>query len=296
MATTNSLEKQRFFLSLVGVRIDLLDRDKREVSSASGFLLRDGQKTYLHSCWHVFTGLDPHHLTLGLELPRRRYARVWVQGADERQPGVEVIGGSQFIDIPLYEDPGAVHGPLSPSWEQCAPHYPNEFLNSVGIYHPAFTEAARLEVPSGGLNLSSAQFVDEHFTVLPRDAYLPSPGDKCLIVGFPYGFSSAGADQPTAVALTRFVAGTPISGHRRGEVLLDGCGAPSMSGGPVLIERTNQLFLLGVYTGSIFPDHALHTTEKTTAIGTVSDLRMPLWGSMPFTRRPNSPIGGPSKA
>lgn len=283
-----ALESLRLFLSLIGVRIEILDRHKNAIACASGFLYRDGAKTFLHTCWHVFTGLDPHHLTLGFELPQRRYVRISIQGVD-KQPGVESIGDSQSVDLPLYEDPDAVHGPLRPCWEQCAPYYPNEFLNNVGLFLPAFTEAARLEIPSG-LTLSDAQFVDEHFAVLPRNTHLPSPGDKCLIVGFPYGFSSAGLDQPTAVTFTRFIASAPIAGPRQHEIFLDGYGAPGMSGGPVFIERANQLYLLGVYTGDVFPDHAQHTREKATAMGTVSDLRMPLWRSWPFMRRPNLPV------
>jgi len=59
-----------------------------------------------------------------------------------------------------------------------------------------------------------------------------------------------------------------------------------MSGGPAFLERYEHLFLLGVYTGDVFPDHERHTKEKVTAMGTVSDLRMPLWGGWPFVRTP----------
>jgi len=63
-----------------------------------------------------------------------------------------------------------------------------------------------------------------------------------------------------------------------------------MSGGPVFIERAQSLYLLGIYTGDIFPDHTLHTREKVTAMGTVADLRLTLWRHLPFVRVPNKPL------
>jgi hypothetical protein len=41
-------------------------------------------------------------------------------------------------------------------------------------------------------------------------------------------------------------------------VLIDGIGAPGMSGGPVFIERNQKLILYGIYTGLIYPDYDIN--------------------------------------
>ena len=99
-------------------------------------------------------------------------------------------------------------------------------------------------------------------------------GEKLYIVGYPYGYSALGTEQPTAIILTRFIAAERIK-DRQTEILLDGPGAPGMSGGPVFIEHDAVLYLLGIYTGLIYPDHVIEKNEKTTALGTMSN--MVLW-------------------
>ena len=55
-------------------------------------------------------------------------------------------------------------------------------------------------------------------------------------------------------------------------MLLDGPEAPEMSGDPVLLERDHTLWLLGIYTGLIYPVYVIKRNEKTTALGTMCTL------------------------
>ncbi len=80
-------------------------------------------------------------------------------------------------------------------------------------------------------------------------------------------------DQPTPIVLTRFIAADRVK-DRQSEVLLDGPGAPGMSGGPVFIKQNNMWKLYGIYTGLIYPDHVIERNEKTTALGTCSNLAL----------------------
>ena len=88
---------------------------------------------------------------------------------------------------------------------------------------------------------------------------------------------------------TRFVASAHIAGLRKFEIFLDGYGAPGMSGGPVFLERGERLFLIGIYTGDVFPDHEVDR-EKTTALGTVADIRIMLEGHIAMSAQPGSPL------
>jgi hypothetical protein len=274
---------------MLAVRVECLDSAQQPVpyAVATGFLRADesGQLS-LYTCWHVVTGLDPHALSLGFELPKRRFTRLLLQGVDKSRPGIEAIGASQSLVVPLYEDTSATTGPLLQLWEQPDWHVPNEYLNHIGLYLPTWNDVVRLALPAG-LALSELQLTNQ-FSVLPGNVDSPAVGDKCLIVGYPYGFSAAGLNQPTPVAFTRFIASAHIAGPRKFEFFLDGYGAPGMSGGPVFIERAQSLYLLGIYTGDIFPDHTLHTREKVTAMGTVADLRLTLWGHLSECRTRHS--------
>ena len=49
-----------------------------------------------------------------------------------------------------------------------------------------------------------------------------------------------------------------------------------MSGGPVFHMHEGRLYLYGVYTGVIFPDGPNPEPERTTALGTVCWLGLPL--------------------
>jgi hypothetical protein len=67
---------------------------------------------------------------------------------------------------------------------------------------------------------------------------------------------------------------------------LDSGGAPGMSGGPVFVERDNDIALLGLYTGIIYPDPAIEPNRKVTALGSCANLSSCWRGSLPLVREP----------
>jgi hypothetical protein len=204
-----------------------------------------------------------HDIKIGRNSPIRRYLEVNLQGCETRQPGVQVIGGNQSTILPLYDEQDV------PLWTQNKQDVPHEDLNTIHIKVPFWHDAIKLALPKG-IALSEMQIIkdDELWNNLPM------VGEKIYIVGYPYGYSALGLEQPTAITLTRFLAADRIK-DRQTEMLLDGPGAPGMSGGPAFIERNNSLYLLGIYTGLIYPDHIIEKNEKTTALGTMSN--MVLW-------------------
>ena len=118
--------------------------------------------------------------------------------------------------------------------------------------------------------MSSAQIVgDADIAIVP-----PLFGEKLYVIGFPYGYSPLGMEQPSPIVLTRFLAANMIE-SRGMSMLLDGPGAPGMSGGPVFVEHNDALYLAGIYTGLIYPDHIIEKNEKTTALGVFCN--MAIW-------------------
>lgn len=281
-----TLLRQRSRLPYVGVLIQCLDNGQNPLKGAfaSGFIRREAEDLFLYTCWHVVTGFDPHNIQIGLTLPQRRYLHVALQGADKRQPGVEVIGGLQTLVLPLYDE--GRHSP-QPVWLQDDQHIEHPDLNAIGIYVPFWHDLVKLKLPAG-LEVSTFQPIEQDM-VVPGNVALIAPGDKCVVVGYPYGFSAFGPEQPTPVALTRFVASDRVAGRHR-QFLLESIGAPGMSGGPVFIERDDELLLVGVYTGLIYPDYAQASNEKVTALGTVSDATLVLWGHLPMVLKPSTPV------
>jgi len=74
--------------------------------------------------------------------------------------------------------------------------------------------------------------------------------------------------------LTRHVAAISRDGARR-EILIDGAGAPGMSGGPVFYECDNRLYLFGMYVGVIFPDAAPENEpERGSPLGIVCPMNL----------------------
>lgn len=271
---------QRFILPLKAVLIRCLDEQQRQLNHASGFIRREGSKLFLYTCWHVVTGYDRNDLKIGNQLPNRAFLSVELQTSDSSQPGIEAIGGLQTLTLPLYNTEVS---PKEPLWQQDKRHTPHPDLNAVHLYVPFWHDAVRLELPDD-LVVSDAQVIEEE-DAFPVDTML-TVGDRLYVVGFPYGFSAHGVDQPIPTVLTRFVAATRISGRSQ-EVLLESTGAPGMSGGPVFVEREKSIHLLGLYTGLLYPDHVIQRSEKHTALGTCSSIFMHLWGHLPFVQHPN---------
>ena len=158
------------------------------------------------------------------------------------------------------------------------------FTRAVGIYVPFWHDLVKIKLPPE-VELSAFQIVDESL-LLPGNVGLLAPGDKCMVVGYPFGFSAHGPEQPAPVALTRFIASDRIANRRR-QLLLESAGAPGMSGGPVFVERGDDLFLFGIYVGLIYPDYAAGTNERLSALGVVCNLMFSLRGHLPLVDTPN---------
>jgi hypothetical protein len=279
MNADNKLFSQRFERGFKAVLIRCLDEHRQHINNATGFIRREQGKLWLYTCWHVVTGYDRNDLKVGNKLPNRVFLEIAMQDAQERQPGVEAVGGLQSLVVPLYD---TTTKPRTALWYQDKRHVPHADLNAVKLFIPFWHDAVKLPLPDGA-RTSTVQIIEEN-EFFPANTLL-TVGDKLYVVGFPYGYSSVGAQQPTPVVLTRFVAATRIGGRNQ-EILLESAGAPGMSGGPVLVERDSGIHLIGMYTGLLYPDHATQSNEKVTALGTCSNMSLCLWGHLPFVQTP----------
>jgi hypothetical protein len=227
------------------------------VRSASGFIRRDDREVFLYVCWHTVTGLDrndPRLPPAPAVLPRA--LRVRLQNVEGTSAG-QRIGGVQEVIVPLYREDG------TPAWLQDHAHIRHEELNSMGLFVPALHDAVKLRIPD--VRVAKLQLVQDH-----GDKWVPlSVGHKVLIVGYPHGYSAFGEQQPAAIVLTRFIAATDFV-ERRNEILLDGDGAPGMSGGPVFADRDGVLHPIGIYTGNIRPGGAENFSLR---LGTFTSLQ-----------------------
>ena len=291
---------RRALLPLRCVRLQALDENRELMKghTASGFVRREGSAIFLYTCWHFVTQLDPFELRV-TSLPRRRYLRVDAQDARGSRPGSISIGGLQTIDVPLYDTSTNPHRPM---WLQDDQHVPNADLNAIGIYVPFWHDVIKIELPTS-FRASDIQVIDE--SELHGRTNMVVPGDKCLVVGYPYGYSSHGLDQPTPIVLTRFIASLNMKGRVRG-VLLDSIGAPGMSGGPIYVENGAELRLFGIYTGSVYPHaellaslagknqgeetHDVYSKNRATDLGVACDISFVLWGHMKMANVPSQPV------
>jgi hypothetical protein len=273
---------QRALLVYPCVLIECLNEEKQPIpdATASGFIRKEGEDHFLYTCWHVVTAFDPYRAGLPKGLPtRRHYLRVHLQAANRPSAGVTVVGGLQTLELPLYDVQSGVSQPM---WLQDEQERPHLELNALGFRVPFWHDAVKIPLPTS-LQISEFQFVDNDRIFGAKGAAIVFPGDKTIVVGYPYGFSSVGQGQPTPVALTRFVAGTAIADRKR-QFLLESIGGAGMSGGPVYIDTGTEILLIGVYTGLIYPDYFRAQPDKTTALGTVADLTTHLLGHLPFAR------------
>ena len=263
------LHLYRMSLNMKSVHIQCLNEHKDVVkgANASGFIIREKEVLYLYTCWHVVTGYDMHDIKIGTTLPNRKYFELNLQNCANPQEGIQVIGGNQSAVIPLYSDQGL------PLWVQNKQDIPNPDLNNINLKVPFWHDAIKLPLPES-ISVSNMQIIDNDDLLLHNSPLL---GEKIYIVGYPYGYSAFGMEQPTPIVLTRFLAADRIKG-RQTELLLDGAGAPGMSGGPTFVERDNRLYLFGLYTGIIYPDYLIEKKEKSTALGSCCNLV--LWWSV----------------
>ena len=168
---------------------------------------------FLYTCWHVVTELNPNQLKVPLQLPERRSLGVTMTMISPETAALQTIGGAQSFTVPLYED---VHKMQKPLWYQDDQHVPNEDLNNVGLFVPFWHDVVKLKIPND-VHVHDYQLIDE--TRLAHGISENQLGEKCFVVGFPFGYSTLGNDQPTPVVLTRFVAGNRIE-SRRQQILL----------------------------------------------------------------------------
>jgi hypothetical protein len=281
---------QRSELPRRAVLVRVLNTDKKEVSTASGFIRKEDDGLWLYTCWHAVTGYDRNDLHIPHSPHDRAYLEIHMKDAQNQQPWVEAIGDLKSFEIPLYE---GVEDSKRPVWYQDKRHVPNPDLNAIGIFVPTLHDAVKIRLPDD-IRVSDLQVIEKE-NFFPGNMEL-TVGDKLYVVGYPYGFSAAGKMQPTPVVLTRYVGAKRIM-DRDQDVLLDGFGAPSMSGGPVYVERDSSIYLLGLYTGLIFPDYSIKQREKdpnkrndndrSAALGTCSDLCLHFMGFLPFVNAPD---------
>ena len=206
------------------------------------------------------------------------------------RPGFTTIGGLQTFELPLYEAVSGATPGLRPLWYQDSAHVPHPDLNGIGLHVPFWHDVVKLELPTS-LTIHDWQAVAEDRLFRGNMAHIV-PGDKCLVVGFPYGYSAFGEKQPTPVVLTRFAASDQVV-DRSQSFLLESIGAPGMSGAPVFVEREDGLFLCGIYTGAVFPSgsrNALEDQQRVTDLGTVSNLLLILTDDLQLVRSPTEAL------
>jgi hypothetical protein len=196
----------------------------------------------------------------------RRALKVSLQNAVEQSTGgalrAFVVDGLRTVDLPLYKSHESQDVPL---WYQDRVEDEAD-LKIVKVAVPNHHDAVKLRLPQS-FDKSPLHVIE----AAQLNKGLVFPGDRIYIVGFPYNFSTRGEDQPIPVVLTRFIAGTQIRG-RIGEFLLDGVGAPGMSGGPAFVERDGQVLLVGLYKGTVYTAGERSKGEAIGALGACVDM------------------------
>lgn len=270
---------ERSLLPHKAVIIECLNNQKEPIEKAyaSGFILKESDGLYLYTAWHVITGYDLHNLPLNYQQPNRmeiRLSKIKSEQQNTNSPlQAYVLNGLETVDIPLYENQDISR----PLWYQD----PIQEFNGASIQVPDKHDAVKIKLPDT-LEASDIQIVNSN----ELNNQLIFPGDRIYIVGYPYKFSTRGEDNPSPVVLTKFVASTSIK-NRLHEFLIDGLGAPGMSGGPVFIERNEQIFLLGIYTGAIYTDID-NKDKQVGALSTCVDMTLcwthPITALKPISR------------
>lgn len=257
-----TLEAQRHFLMMKAVHIQCLDENREQIKNAvaSGFIVQEGENLFLYTCWHVLTSYNMHNIEIQRRLPNRKFLEINLQNKENPREGVEIVSGSQNLILPLYDKQNL------PVWIQEKQDSPNYELNNIGIKVPFMHDVVKLLLPKN-LSISKLQIITKDETII-KDPFL---AEKIHIIGYPYGYSSLGLEQPTPIVITRFIASYQIKDRYR-EMLIDGHATPGMSGGPVFVERDDNLLLIGIYTGLLYPDHIINQNKKTTALGTICPL------------------------
>jgi len=268
----------RYLMQFRAVRIEILDQhgqavivtprngERRGPVVASGFLLRDGADLYLYTCWHVVTGIELANPVLPGTNQRRSRLKVSMQRSEKLKAAIASVGGSDSFEVELYERSG--EDAFLPRWEQDEQSVSNSNLAMANLVQPFWHDIVRIRLPANVVSSSTPVL-----SLLDLWPDLIPPSDPLMLVGYPYGFSAKQLT-PTPIVLTRHVAAISRDGARR-EILIDGAGAPGMSGGPVFYEWDNRLYLFGMYVGVIFPDAAPENEpERTSPLGIVCPMNL----------------------
>jgi hypothetical protein len=260
------------------VRIEILDQhgqsvmvtarsgERRGPAVASGFLLRDETELYLYTCWHVVTGIELANPVLPGTNQRRSRLKVSMQRTEKVKGAVVSVDGADSFEVELYEKSG--EEVFLPLWEQDQQSVSNSSLAMANLVQPFWHDIVRIRLPAGVV--ASTTPVLSRLDLWPE---LIAPADPLMLVGYPYGFSARQLT-PTPIVVKRHVAAISRDGVRR-EILIDGAGAPGMSGGPVFYEWGERIYLFGMYVGVIFPEAAPENEpEQTGALGIVCPMNL----------------------
>jgi hypothetical protein len=262
------------------VQLRCLDEGRKPLrhASASGFVRIEDGIPYLYTCWHVVTGYDRNDLRVTNALPRRAFLEVFLQDRQEHTDGPSALGGPPSFTIPLYHESARAKKPL---WYQDRAHLPHPDLNAIGLCVPSWHDVVKIPLPAE-VKVPELRLVSNP---VPASNMTLAPGDKVYVVGFPYRIRTGEHSLPAPVVLTRFVTAAAVS-SRRQEVLLDSGGAPGMSGGPVFVERDDDIVLLGLYTGIIYSEPTIARNKNVDALGSCANLSLCWRGSLPLVREP----------
>jgi hypothetical protein len=196
-----------------------------------------------------------------------------MQSSEQRTPGVTSLGGAQVFEVDLYDTSTS---PPMPLWEQEEQSVENDNLALASLSQPFWHDTIRIRLPDS-IKAWPVQTMTRNADWDDLWTGLVSPCDSLLIVGYPYGYSTM-RDSPTPIVLTRHVAAISKDRGQR-EVVIDGGGAPGMSGGPVFFVVSERIYLYGMYLGIIYPDtqgvqDPTFKPELTTALGLVCPLTL----------------------
>lgn len=234
MLKPTSKRSPSFYVSHAVVRLEALNAENRTISWASGFVINERDYLSLYTCWHVVSGADPHRLPSKPPTKRERL-RVQVMTRTVKSPGIATIGGLTTFDVELYDESG------NSVWSQGEPQPGTE----NAMMRPSHWDCVRLNVSSFADFLHSPFQPEDDIVTLRLDI-----SEDAFIVGYPYGYS-ANETGPDPIFLRR----TPASNWGpRYFSLLDGPGAPGMSGGPIVTRLNNEWRLVGIYNGVVFPE------------------------------------------
>lgn len=252
MIRATTIRSNSFYVSHAVVRLELFGEDGQLINHASGFIIDERDFLSLYTCWHVVTGVDPY--SLPRVRPRKRVRmNVHTLVSESRASGVTAIGGSGYFTLELYNDAGR------PNWAQSLAQ---EGCENVELPVPHW-DCVRIDVERFREKIVGAFHPDDdilNYLDISEDAF---------IVGYPFGYSAAG-DSPYPIFLRRTRAS---SMQKSAFTLLDGPGAPGMSGGPVVTRINNEWRLAGIYCGVEFPEAA----RSVGALGPeIKESRLPL--------------------